>query len=350
MNRNRKNLFKALPIITVVLVSLLNIQSAFSQCGKQLVEQAVAEIGDDAIYMRHFEVSFNRPRMNRPQKVAKFNTLLTSGKRYRFTIKNPDNHSGQAILQLRYKGNILDGTGKRATAIAPKMFEFDCNEDGYYQVLISFEDGKPGCAVGIQSIILSEGKKTYEKKASAPAKKEVLYTGVENPLNIKATGVPDGKLEVSIDKGKIIKKDGVYRAVVNEPGAATVKVVAKDVSGEVKEEGTAEFLVEKPPLPQISLAGIGSGLVNKELLLNNGSVELFYPVYIEGITYDIVNFSLRKNHSFQSYTTTGNRLSQEQKRFIEELSRGERLIVHDIILKDNHGNTINIEPAEFIIE
>ncbi len=340
----------ALPVFIFAFTTLLNIQSVFSQCGKQLVEQAVAGIGDDAVYMRHFEVSFHRPRINRPQKVAKFNTLLTSGKRYRFTVKNPDNHSGQAILQLRYKGNILAETGSLEPANASRMFEIDCKEDGYYQVLISFEDGKPGCAVGVQSIILSEGKKPYAEKTSAPAKKEVLYTGVENPLNIKATGVPDGNLEVSIDKGKIIKKDGIYRAVVNEPGAATVKVVAKDLSGEVKEVGTAEFLVEKPPLPQINLAGIGSGLVNKELLLNNASVELFYPVYMNGITYDIVSFSLRRNHSFQSYNTFGKRLSQEQKRFIQELNRGERFIVHDIVLKDNHGNTINIEPAEFIIE
>ena len=313
MSRNRINQPMVLPVITVVLILLLNVQTGFSQCGKQLVEQAVSEIGNDAIYMRHFEVSFDRPRIRRPQKVAKFNTLLTEGKRYRFSVKNPDNHSGQAILQLRYKGTILAGTGKKVNASGHKMFEFDCEEDGYYQVLISFEEGKPGCAVGVQSIIMPQGKLTYEKKTSVPEKMEVLYTGVENPLNIKATGVPDGKLEVSIDKGKIIKKDGLYRAIVDEPGAATVKVVAKDFSGEIKEVGTADFLVEEPPLPQISLIGVGSGLINKELLLSTGSVELFYPVYMEGITYNIVSFSLRKLHSFQSYYTIGNRLSEEQK-------------------------------------
>lgn len=348
MKRIEKRIYTMALLVIALLVGFQS--HSHAQCGKPLVEQAVAEAGNDAMYMRHFEVSFSKASLRRPEKVAKFNTLLSEGNSYRFNVKDSDTHPGEAILQLRYKGSIVAATvneqGKNQ-----QRFDYQCITPGYYQVLISFLNGEPGCAVGVQSTILSS-QRLSEKNDTAdltPEELEVLYTGVENPLNIAATGIPEGSMEVSIDEGNIIKEEGVYKAVVEKSGRATIKVIAKDKSGDIKEVGTADFLVKDLPLPQVSITGVGGGLVDKDLFLRTNLIELFYPVNMEGLRYEIVSFSIRRYNSFESYSTTGNRLSDRQQQLIEEMQRGERFVIHKIVIKDMHGNEINIEPAEFLL-
>lgn len=335
-------------ILAFACLGMSSTLPVIAQCGKPLVERAVAEIGTDAMYMRHFEVTFSKASLKRPEKVAKFNTLLTGGNTYRFNVQNSDIHPGKAVLQLRYKGNIVGSTMNESGDLQ-ECFDYECKNNGYHQVLISFNNGEPGCAVGVQSNVLTAEKIKKDTNETSLEVLEVLYMGVENPLNIAATGVPEGSLEVNIDQGRIIKKEGRYRAVVNQPGKATIKVVAKDKSGAVKEIGTADFRVEELPLPQISVNGVGGGLISKELFLRTERIELFYPVNMEGLSYEIIGFSIRPFNSFESIATNGNRLSDPQERLIEQLNQGSRIIIHDVILEDMHGNRINIEPAEFIL-
>lgn len=65
--------------------------------------------------------------------------------------------------------------------------------------------------------------------AVIPAGMNVLYIGVDNPVQISVTGAPEDSLEVTISQGTITRiGKGFYSARVSMPGAITITISSKD--------------------------------------------------------------------------------------------------------------------------
>jgi len=64
-----------------------------------------------------------------------------------------------------------------------QFFEFACDKSGTYQVLMSFLEGKRGCAIGIMSMILTDSLTTTANISYAGKENlETLYIGLEMNL------------------------------------------------------------------------------------------------------------------------------------------------------------------------
>ena len=81
-----------------------------------------------------------------------------------------------------------------------------------------------------------------------------LYIGLENPLRIDVPGIDDEKVVVQIDKGSIVKLDGLYYVKPAVLGNALIKIYEKEMNGHLKLLNSRYFRVENlPALIQISI-------------------------------------------------------------------------------------------------
>ncbi|MGB4960309.1 MAG: GldM family protein [Saprospiraceae bacterium] len=82
------------------------------------------------------------------------------------------------------------------------------------------------------------------------AKMNVLYIGVDNPIEVSAAGVPSGQINVSMDGGDISRNgDGTFTAKVSQQGNATIYVKAPNLNS------NKIFRVKRIPDPTPLLGG-----------------------------------------------------------------------------------------------
>ncbi len=82
------------------------------------------------------------------------------------------------------------------------------------------------------------------------AKMNVLYIGVDNPIEISAAGIPSAQVKVSMDGGNISRTaNGTYNATVQTPGKAFIKVSAPGITY------SKEYRVKRIPDPTPLLGG-----------------------------------------------------------------------------------------------
>jgi len=124
-----------------------------AQCNSSLVTICSAKLGDNATYLKELRARLKAHQKGQQKPVARFSLLLNKGNHYRFNICNAKEFNSNAILQLYDKGKLLGTSYFAKTGKHYPYFDFICPKTGVYKVLISFEDGKEGCAVGILSLI-----------------------------------------------------------------------------------------------------------------------------------------------------------------------------------------------------
>lgn len=99
---------------------------------------------------------------------------------------------------------------------------------------------------------------TTDKMADINATKmNVVYVGVENPIDITVTGIPSSEVKVAVSGAKIRSAgNGNYALIVDRPGMVEVKVTASDFS-EVK-----KFRAKRIPDPVARLGEKSSGAMS----------------------------------------------------------------------------------------
>ena len=135
-----------------MLVSFVSID-AKAQCNSTLGTVCSAKLSSDATYLKELRARLKAQKSGQQKPVARFSLLLNKGNHYRFNVCNAKEFKSKAVLQL-YDRNKLLGTSYFAkTGKHYPFFDFICPKTGVYKVLISFDKGKEGCAVGILSLI-----------------------------------------------------------------------------------------------------------------------------------------------------------------------------------------------------
>ena len=142
---------KALFILLVL--GGLTIGKSFAQSTSKLVEICASTSGADATYLKDFVVQLDGAGADGKAPVAKYSMVLSKNNVYRFTICSSDESEGRAILQLFDMNVMLGSSFNPSTGKEYKSFDFQCQKTGVYHIFISFQEGKPGSAVGILSYI-----------------------------------------------------------------------------------------------------------------------------------------------------------------------------------------------------
>ncbi len=146
---------KILYIILIITIFILGKQTkTYAQCNNKLVTICSGGLTKNATYLKELKVRLQAKQSGKKAPIARYALMLSKGTHYRLSICNAKEFSGKAIIQLYDNNNRLLGSSYNpSTKKHYSAFDFICNKSAVYKVLVSFEDGKEGCAVGILSMI-----------------------------------------------------------------------------------------------------------------------------------------------------------------------------------------------------
>ena len=335
-------------ITLAIIMAFVFSASIHAQCDESLVDKAIEESGIDAIFIRDFKIKQLNKKSLRNKSVKHFDVRLKGGLTYRFNVQNAKEYEGKAILQLYTENLLLASTYNIENQFNEEMFDFICDETGKYQVLMSFVEAKKGCATGIMSVVINDTL-DIEDIIDSNMVQNILYSGVDNFLDIAVSDIPNGKVEVSISRGTMEEDDGMYLIKIDKPGPVVIEVIARDSLGNITETLKAPFDVRLPVLPSLSIDGQSGGLIQKEdifrrnpqMILKGGGTNLQFR---------IVEFSISKSQYSRGFTEKNTHyLNSTQLNFIRNLKNGDTFFIKDIIIEGTNGIRYKIDPVGFII-
>jgi hypothetical protein len=325
---------------------------ANAQCHESLVERLIEKSGTEALFMRDFglmsEIKAKKKKDRLLLPTKKYDVRLNKGVVYRFMVADDDSLKSPAILQLIRSNVLLGSTYETGGRRNMHIFDYFCHESGPYTVVMSYAGENGGCAAGAMFALVQDTS-TLATIIDSMEIQNILYSGTDNFVDIAASDIPGGSLEVGVSRGTIVKEGGLYKINVDGPGKLLVHVTARDKNGVVTETFNTEFIVMAPMLPTVSLMRSSGGIIKKsELLAANPSIEIHN--YRHDIQFKIKKFELTQKLSFSGITVYNDKnLSLRQINLIREMKPGETFYITNIEVEDTKGNVIKLEPLGFII-
>jgi gliding motility-associated protein GldM len=205
------------------------------------------------------------------------------------------------------------------------------------------------CALSCSNAQKQEGEIVV---AISPTKMNVVYIGVDNPINVAVSGYDASELEVSIpENGTLEGENGKYIVKPKHPG--NLFIVVKN-EGEIIKE--SEFRVKTITNPVAMIPGKGDfygGDISKEKLLKAGRVVAVIRNFDFDLRFDVVSFTINttcpKTAKSFSEKSDGNKFSEKQIELIKSMDYKQKFRIEDIKVKGPDGVVRNISSAGFII-
>jgi beta-lactamase regulating signal transducer with metallopeptidase domain len=196
-----------------------------------------------------------------------------------------------------------------------------------------------------------EDSKELPKSFVELKKMNVLYVGVENPVELHIPGVSDEELYVEITNASI-KKEGVgdYVIVPRRPGGSVLSLGTK-LNGTTKILDKTHFRVKRVPDPVALLAGKKSGKLKKDMLLEQIGLKAMVENFDFELRFEISEFTL--STVLKGFTreerSDSNKLTQKQKDLLKQLKKGDKFFVYNIEARGPDGTTRDLSPMNFEI-
>ncbi|MDR3181039.1 MAG: gliding motility protein GldM [Prevotellaceae bacterium] len=184
----------------------------------------------------------------------------------------------------------------------------------------------------------------------SPAKMNVVYRGIENPVNVSSAGIPQDKLDVRITNGTIERKGNEFMVI---PGSGRICEISVFV--DEKNMGTRQLRVKDlpPPTPQLDVIQ-GKTATKSELLASQGILAAMPRDFDFDLRFRVVSFSV-----FVPDATSGYVLEEEsksaaftdrQKQIFNRVRSGQRVTFTDIKAVGPDGRTIDLNDFSIKIK
>ncbi len=181
----------------------------------------------------------------------------------------------------------------------------------------------------------------------------VLFLGINNPLNVYHPEYKSDKYRVSINNGTTIKGEDGYYARVNNLGYATVILEVPDGKGGYKKVAEEVFKVKELPTPKVVLYNqIGGVMASRIFKLQ------------KGLDIDAKNMEIENKFRVIEYTMTyingnglgifsepvkGSYFSGKSKELLELAQPGDIYVFDNIYIKGPDGKNKKVDPIVFKI-
>jgi len=194
-------------------------------------------------------------------------------------------------------------------------------------------------SVGVANVVVS------------PTAMNVLYQGIQNPLDISVPGVGSDKLTVRMTNGDIKRgryKDyrGEYIAQPRTVGQNADIIVSANIDGKVQTFPPVEFRVRRLPDPEARFANMKEGNVLRSVAAAQQVVTAVLENFEFDLTYTVTGFTVSVNDKGFEITaeSNNNRLTDKQKSLIGNLRAGQKLIIEKIKAVGPDGRTRDLNP------
>ncbi len=177
-------------------------------------------------------------------------------------------------------------------------------------------------------------------------KMNVLYIGVDNPIDVSAPGIAKDNVRLSITGGSLVKAGSGWVARVNVPGVVKFNVGA-DVNGKTQTISSAEFRVKKVPAPSPKFGGKSGGTMATVAIKSQNKVFAKLENFDFDANFDVTGFTMilvKPGDNATVLSTTGNSLSSVMKSAIQAISPGTRVIFDNIKASGPGGASYTLDP------
>ena len=191
---------------------------------------------------------------------------------------------------------------------------------------------------------VSEGSVTV-----SPTKMNVFYLGVDNPVQIAVSGIPDSKVTARITNGKISRGPN-YVVQPRRLGNCMI-IVSAEIDGKTKELDTKEFRVKAVPDPVAKVAGKKGGYIAKNTLIAQSGVQADMEDFDFDLQFKVIEFvvSATIKGFVSAIPTKGNQFTQDQKNLIQGMNRGEKVYIESIKAMGPDGVPRDLSTITLII-
>jgi|WetSurMetagenome_2_1015567.scaffolds.fasta_scaffold22960_2 hypothetical protein len=169
-------------------------------------------------------------------------------------------------------------------------------------------------------------------------KSNVLYLGIDNPVEIAVPGIASDKVTATVDNGTIARTKSGWTIRLAYLKDCNVTVYAGN-----KKIADKTFRARTIPVPVATFAGINSGVVSKEAVLKNQILETKFPDSDFTMNLEIVSFTMF-TASGRELTAKGNALTDEMKSQLLLLTKGRALAFKDIKVRFPEGTIKDLNP------
>jgi gliding motility-associated protein GldM len=194
-------------------------------------------------------------------------------------------------------------------------------------------------AVGLPNVVVS------------PTAMNVLYQGIDNPIDISVPGIGSDKLSArmtngDIKKGTLKNYRGDWIAQPKVIGDKALITVSANIDGKTQTFPPVEFRVRKIPDPVAKFAGLSEGNLQRSVAAVQQVVSAVLENFEFDLTYTITGFTVSVNDKGFDITETSanNRLTDKQKGLIGNLRVGQKLYIEKITAVGPDGRTRNLSP------
>lgn len=195
----------------------------------------------------------------------------------------------------------------------------------------------------------------------APTMMNVLYAGIDNPISIAVPGVAQQNVTATINNGTLTRKGNLWVARPTKVGSeAVISVSAQSGNRTVQMAKTVLRVRALPdPLPYIEYKDaqgnakrFKGGRLSKRQIMEAGGIKAALDDDLLDVKYTVVKFQLVFYDSMGNSipeVSDGSSFSERQKRQIQNLSRGKRFYVTDVIARGPDGIERKIPAIEVIV-
>jgi gliding motility-associated protein GldM len=186
----------------------------------------------------------------------------------------------------------------------------------------------------LMTSLLIHAQNNGNKAVVAAAKMNILYRGIENPIEVAVPGVPSEKVSVIVTNGTLNKTASGYSVSPGEQAESVIKVL---VAG--KEISEKKFRIKNIPQPVALFAGKNEGEIDREVALKTDSLEAELKNFLWDLTFEIKGFTFlcSKDNSDLEEVSVGNKLTDKMKSLISEIKPGKMIVFKDIKAKGPDG-------------
>ncbi|MDI3525902.1 MAG: hypothetical protein PWR03_85 [Tenuifilum sp.] len=181
----------------------------------------------------------------------------------------------------------------------------------------------------------------------AATKMNVLYRGVDNPVDISVPGFPPDKISPTISSGSI-KRVGLGSYIV-QPGrgvsTVNIAVYAENEGRKKVKMGTKTFRVKNVPPPTPRVLGVTGKVVDRNVLEASLGVVAEMPRDFDfDLKFKVVGFKLSATVGgfLQEQESKSSRFTEEQKRIIRSLRPGSQVVLTDVKAVGPSGDVVDL--------
>lgn len=222
------------------------------------------------------------------------------------------------------------------------IVSFTANETGAFELVIEDSTGTTK-----QNFVVTNLRTAHTEKNSP----EIMYMGIDNPIQIQANGLEGQNIETEIDLGEVIPFGGKYYLRFDSEGIAHLKVYAKNNDGRflVIEKS---YEVKKLPDPMVMIDGRAGGSISQKILqVQSGLKAQAANISIDDV-YNILSFEVIRVHSRgkESVVNRGQEFTFETRKLLREAKSGDLVVIDNVKVKATDGSLKEVAPIVFNIK